>query len=253
MAKGFKKGAGGANPLNFKVVGNPRPNNPKENTLWVNTDQKITGWVFGATQPDAENGLVWIKFGIASSVEFNALKKNAIIVFPLNVHQCNGSSWVYKESMIYQSGKWNSLVEPLTIVPNISKYPDSAWTKIESASISVTNTGVKASFTSDDNDVKMVYLDIDVTNFTTLELVGTATARATGTGSSSVNLKTGIFNGTDLVAGYFTSLKGGALESINNRYDISNLTGVYRFGFYFQVGSTSSYEGNFTMTSVVFS
>jgi hypothetical protein len=48
MAKGFKQGAGGVSPLNFKVVGNPQPTNPKENTIWVDTDVKITGYQFSA-------------------------------------------------------------------------------------------------------------------------------------------------------------------------------------------------------------
>ena len=37
--------------LNFKVVGNPQPETAKENTIWFNTDVKITGWNFAATQP----------------------------------------------------------------------------------------------------------------------------------------------------------------------------------------------------------
>ena len=48
MAKGFKHGAGGGAPLNFKIVGNPKPSNPSKNTIWVDTDTKITGWHFGA-------------------------------------------------------------------------------------------------------------------------------------------------------------------------------------------------------------
>lgn len=51
MAKGYKHGAGGTNPLNFKVVGNPQPSNPKENTIWVDTDVPITGWEFSANEP----------------------------------------------------------------------------------------------------------------------------------------------------------------------------------------------------------
>lgn len=52
MAKGFKHGTGGA-PLNFKVVGGTdQPANPSENTIWVNTDQKINGWYFGADEPN---------------------------------------------------------------------------------------------------------------------------------------------------------------------------------------------------------
>ena len=42
---------GGGAPLNFKVVGGTKPSNPKENTIWVNTDTAITGWHFGAEEP----------------------------------------------------------------------------------------------------------------------------------------------------------------------------------------------------------
>ena len=46
---------GGSNPLNFKVVGNPQPSNPAENTIWVNTIVDITSWHFGAEEPNVYN------------------------------------------------------------------------------------------------------------------------------------------------------------------------------------------------------
>lgn len=53
MGQAFLHGNGGASPLNFKVVGGTSaPSNPKENTIWVNTDQKITSWHFGANEPN---------------------------------------------------------------------------------------------------------------------------------------------------------------------------------------------------------
>ena len=48
MAQCFLHGNGGSNPLNFKVVGNPQPTNPRENTIWIDTDTKITGYQFSA-------------------------------------------------------------------------------------------------------------------------------------------------------------------------------------------------------------
>lgn len=49
-------GGGGSNSLNFKVVGGTTaPVNPKENTIWVNTDVKITSWHFGAEEPNVYN------------------------------------------------------------------------------------------------------------------------------------------------------------------------------------------------------
>jgi hypothetical protein len=56
MAKGFKHGAGGGSSLNFKVIGNPKPETAKENTIWVDTDTPITSWDFSATQPHRRSG-----------------------------------------------------------------------------------------------------------------------------------------------------------------------------------------------------
>ena len=82
MAKGFKHGAGGANPLNFQVVGNPRPETAKENTIWVDFDQ-INGWALRSSEPaNPQIGMVWIGIGNASAAPFNALKKGEIYVYP---------------------------------------------------------------------------------------------------------------------------------------------------------------------------
>lgn len=59
MAKGFKHGAGGGTSLNFKVVGGTSaPSNPKENTIWVNTSNKITAWAFSADEPNMTKNIV---------------------------------------------------------------------------------------------------------------------------------------------------------------------------------------------------
>ena len=47
---------GGGMPLNFKVVKNPQPSNPSENTIWVNTDTPIAAWHFGADEPAISDG-----------------------------------------------------------------------------------------------------------------------------------------------------------------------------------------------------
>ena len=108
MAKGFKHGAGGAS-LNFKVVGGTAaPADPRENTVWVNTDVPINGWTFQSDQPliPAE-GMVWIATGISSACRFNALKKNGIILYPLAASQYVGGAWVSLAAQSYQGGAWN--------------------------------------------------------------------------------------------------------------------------------------------------
>lgn len=46
----FNMSGGGGAALNFKVMGGTaEPSNPKENTIWVNTNNPITGWQFSST------------------------------------------------------------------------------------------------------------------------------------------------------------------------------------------------------------
>ena len=202
-------GSGGA-PLNFKVVGGTSaPSNPTENTIWVNTDKKITGWHLGAEEPNVydikanaedphqyyaphvlsngdilnfvipqtctvfdwvridgidgktyairyadgrpvtswdagvkvgivvsnetvymgdiewfvaklltygsfchEEGTVWIQTGTTSPVEFNALKKNGIQVYPMSANQYVNGAWVAKNARTYQGGTWVDWIHP---------------------------------------------------------------------------------------------------------------------------------------------
>ena len=133
MAKGFKAGAGGGTALNFKVVGNPQPASPKENTIWLNADVPIGAWYFSATQPENLNeGDVWFPIGTSSPVEFNALKKNGIQVYPLSAKQYVGGALVDVDTQIYQSGEWGELVSTVWLYDNGVKHV--AW---ESAGVNM--------------------------------------------------------------------------------------------------------------------
>lgn len=99
-------GSGGAS-LNFKIVGNPQPSNPSENTLWIDTDVPITSWAFSATQPEAPaEGMVWILTGKNSTVKFNALKKNDVHVYPIYAYQNIGGTFEKKDALAWQDGGW---------------------------------------------------------------------------------------------------------------------------------------------------
>lgn len=100
-------GGGGGAGLNFKIVGNPQPSDPKENTIWVDTDEEITGWTFSANEPESPvGGNVWITVGASSSAQFNAVKKNSIMVYPLSAKQYVSGAWVDKTVKSYQNGAW---------------------------------------------------------------------------------------------------------------------------------------------------
>lgn len=104
----FNVSGGGGTALNFRVVGGTTaPSNPKENTIWVNTDKEITGWHFASEQPeDMKEGEAWFLSGNTSSVEFNALKKNNVTVYPMSAKQMVSGSLKDVVAKSYQTGKW---------------------------------------------------------------------------------------------------------------------------------------------------
>lgn len=105
-----KTNVGGGASLNYKVVGGTaQPTSPKENTIWVNTDVKITSHIFSATQPETPvEGMVWLKTSATSVAPFNALKKNSIMVYVDGCSQYINGAWTAKNAQIYQ-GEWKSL------------------------------------------------------------------------------------------------------------------------------------------------
>ena len=114
MAKGFKHGSGGGAALNFdvKVYASEDALNaatPKENTIGIAPITAISSWVFSATEPEKPiEDMVWIYNGTSSSVAFNALKKNGVMVYPISAKQLVNGEWVNKTAKTYQNGAWAS-------------------------------------------------------------------------------------------------------------------------------------------------
>ena len=77
MAKGFKARGGGADLLNFRVIGGTSaPADPKENTIWVNTEQKITSWDLSAAEPQrrsSNRNLLVHPYDITTNVTSNGI------------------------------------------------------------------------------------------------------------------------------------------------------------------------------------
>ena len=104
--------AGGGADLNFEVVGGTtQPSNPKENTIWVNTNAEITGWIFSVEEPDTPtSGMIWIKVGVVSDTSFNALKENSFLVYPLYASQYINNAFEVAPTKIYYTGTWFHLM-----------------------------------------------------------------------------------------------------------------------------------------------
>ena len=110
---------GGANQLNFKVVGSAtEPSNPAENTIWVQTSVAITSWKmrYATTTPTsaAPAGYLIISLESAAAVTsststLNALKKNEMMIKLGAAYICidgTASGWASVNAYIYKSGAW---------------------------------------------------------------------------------------------------------------------------------------------------
>lgn len=235
---------GGSGGLNFKVVGGTTaPSNPKDNTIWVNTNVPITGWTFSATEPEApadgEKGWVWISTDTSSSVEFNALKKNCIQIYPVSAKQYANGAWVDVEAKSYQDGAWVDWWDG-TIIDGYNQYTEivGEWVEVLGSTGKVTwgSDGVTVTYTGNSGRHASIYSKnpIDITGFKTLvatvtKAVGSTTGKLIGvrkepTTSTSIN---------EYAAGYAAY---STVAANNNEQtilvDISELSGKH----YVQIG-----------------
>lgn len=82
---------------------------PKDNTIGIITTTPITSWIFSVAEPEVSaDGMVWISTGTESAIEFNALKKNAVQVYPNSAKQYVGGEWIDVNAKSYQNNRWVS-------------------------------------------------------------------------------------------------------------------------------------------------
>ncbi len=108
---------GGA-ALNFKITASvAQPENPKENTVWVETDTPFSYYIFDATQPSGreqagglQEGDLWFSSGSLSPHPMNIAKKNAVKIYPVSVYQFLNGGFVQKQARIFKNGAWHILI-----------------------------------------------------------------------------------------------------------------------------------------------
>ena len=170
-------GGGGGAFAGLKIVGNPRPNNPTEETVWVNTDNEITGYVLSATA--AENptaGMLWIKISDSSTNEIGtALGKDYIIIMMNSASQYVDGAWVSVEAMSFQNGVWVDFPVYLynqgderTSITNgwTSKRPSGYFTS--TGKLTIGDKSLKATATSGQYIAVVTKAKIDLSKFNTL-------------------------------------------------------------------------------------
>ena len=218
MGKAFLygSGGGGGGGVSFTVKGGTTaPASPKVGTIWVNTDQDITGYTFSATEPESPvEGMVWFLTSKSSTVAFNALKKNALMVYPVSAKQWQSGAWVSKLVSSGTGTGWVSWFDG-TIFDNGEQYDGvtGGWIHSEGDTIDKTLTGSCSSTTSFGSYCATVD-KIDVTDFTTLNVNVTSLSGAITPAVGSTPDKYGLLK--------YEKLKDGAgVKTL----DISDITG----------------------------
>ena len=112
MAIGKTNAGGAGGGLNFDVKdfrteAELLASTGKENRIGVVTPVPMTGWRFDANQPeDLQEGEVWFCAGAISALEFNALKKNWIQIYPLSAKQLTGKTLEKVPAKTFRNGIW---------------------------------------------------------------------------------------------------------------------------------------------------
>ena len=238
-------GGSGDSELNFEIVGGTtEPTNPKENTIWVNTDVDISSWVFSAEEPsNPAEGMVWITIGTFSPVAFNILTENINQVYPICVEQYVSGLWVYKPTLSYQNGEWIDWSIYLYNHGNEFESITGGWKLVkERSNGSFVNSGEELIITAGgvDNGVAVVTNNkIDLTNSDTIYF----------------NVSTRAYSGSNNYSDFFVTNAGNSTWSHisttvakkhfgngvtgEGSIDVSSLSGEYYIGF-------SYYGGNAT-------
>lgn len=226
---------GGVNPLNFRVLGGTAaPSGPKENDIWVNSDTEITGWVFSVAEPAAPvEGMVWIATGKSGGLEFNALKKNGIQVYPMSAKQYIDGAWVDKTAKSYQGGGWVGWITELYLYNNGEYDPDiTGWT---------CDTGTQLYSSSGEQYVgssSYCTKPVDLTNYTTLTAEGVASRKG------SIRVANEAFSATLAYADFSITERGYVT------IDISDINGNCYIGIASESGSM---VGSVTCYSIMLS
>ena len=171
----------GGGGLNFNVVGGvTQPTGPKENTIWVNTSNTVTGWALSFNEPaEPENGMVWIRISTSGYNVFNALKRNTIAISPMAAMQYVNGAWEARESQISIDGEWRDFVQYLvkagdTIFPLklVGKSYNAGYQGEWSSAAATPGDGfITVAGTSYGYGIAYVE-DLDLTAFTTLTIEG---------------------------------------------------------------------------------
>lgn len=228
-------GGGGGAGLNFNVVGNPQPSNPSENTIWVNTDVKITDEVLSGVEPASPaEGSVWVETGTDGEIVFSVVKNKAIQIHPLSAKQYISGAWVEKTAQIFQDGEWKDWIDWSKWVVKDGRYKvnmvatgkkwDSSYSE---TTFTVTEEDGYILFSHGSHTGMVYWGQVDLTNANTLTIEGDFSGINSSYRSDYMFMvwtEIGTYIPTNRVA--FTQL-----TNTGATLDVSSLTGKHYVGF----------------------
>lgn len=214
----------GGTSLNFKVVGGTSQlTSARENAIWVNTDVGITSWEFSPAEPaEPAEGMVWIYTGTSSGVAFNALRKNALMIYPIAAKQYIGGVWVDKTAMSYQDGAWQSWVTDIIAYDGGIQDLELVYSKASDK-----GTYIQLTLGADSSVASVKTEPVNLTGLNTLEVVY---SNRTGTGELDTYFNARVWSedGKTVVK---SSASATTATSGTLTVDISDLEGMYCIGF----------------------
>ena len=237
---GRTNAGGGGGGLNFKVIGGTvRPVSPKENTIWVNTDIDISGWIFSAIQPVPKDGLVWILTGDTSPVRFNAVRKNTIMVYAYSVKQYVGGEWVKKSAYIWDR-EWVLITGDLLIYNSGTAYVDlnrvNAIYKEKEIAVTIPKGGNASIYTKD---------TIDITNYKKVSVTYSGLSGGSTGKNAYIRLYTTDTSGNTTATTVETNESSGTVTM-----DVTSLVGQHRIMVYAR-NSSGSVAGKCSISKIL--
>ena len=222
--------------LNFQVVGGlPTPEgqppieNPIENTIWVNTNEEITGWAFSTNEPTASTGMAWLKTSPSSLIAFNALCENTLEVNPILVQQYINDTWEEKTATIYQDGVWKQIVGDIQIIPNLLSFPDAKWSHSNGGSFNAAGE-IETNTIGSTYYYHRLLIPIDLTAYKTIKFSFTY--------ENSNVAYVGVAKSVDAPYSSWAVQAGGTQNTYS--LDVTDLKGSYYVAMYGWPGNASS-------------
>lgn len=247
---GYPIMGGGGSDLNFKIIAvaseSALPSSAAENTIAVITTTPITSYVFSSTAPTSPaEGMVWFATGTASTVGFNAIKRNGLWVYPTGCQQYVSGEWTVKEIMVYLNGAWTGLKKYLYKNGDLCTTLTGGWEQTAAFGYTATHQNSGAVTYNADNfycaptgSPQCAMLNpvnaVDLTDVQTVVIDATVTGNSGGQLCYIMPTKTSIGNNSSVAQIGTASAQIGVRTEY--RLDVSALSGSY----YLFVGALST-------------